>query len=179
MKKVIGFLFLIIITFGFMIGVANAQRFWVRFIDSNGDGHIDFKIDIYNYSSTTYKLGIARPDTYNPIPPLLPVAPGSNSTPVSWSVTSGGSLTYDICLTDGSNYYWTSQGSADGSVTPSGNYLSINWFSSNIPVLSVSYNSTSPGDTFEIVPVPLPPALWLLGSGVIALGLVRKKLLSC
>ena len=179
MKKFIKFTFLIIIYLSFSIGIANSQSFWVEFIDSDGDGLIKLNLKVDNYSSTTtYELGIAEPNTYDPSP-LLSILPGSNnSTSISWNVTPGDSLTYDIYLTDGSNYYWTSQGTADGSVTSSGDYLTINWFKSDNPVVSVYWNCTSTG-TFKIALVPLPSALWLLGSGVIALGLIRKKLLSC
>ena len=177
MKKIIKFIFLIIVYLSFLIGIANAQGFWVKFIDSDENGNIDFKIEINNYSSTTYEVGIAKPNTYEPSP-LLSVSPNSsNSTSISWDVASGGSLIYDIYLTDGSNYYWTSQDTAGYDITPSEDSLTINWFKSGQTVIMVCWNATS--GTFKITAVPIPSALWLLGSGVIALGLIRKKLLSC
>ena len=180
MKKIIKFIFLIIGYLSFLIGIANAQKFVVKFIDANKSGTIDFTVTAYNSADQTYYTGVATTDHKTIYDPLLKICAGKdNSTNVSWEVSSGGSLIYDIYLTSDpdniNTYYWTSQGDAVGSST--GATLSIDWFSGNSKIAVFNFNFSSSGDSFQIV--PLPSALWLLGSGVIALGLIRKKLLSC
>jgi len=178
MKKIIKFIFLITVYLSFLIGIANAQLFWVKFIDSDESGSIDFTVTAYNYADQTYYTGVATIDHGNYSDPLQIPANGFTSTSVCWEVDSGGFLIYDIYLTpdpNGEIYYWTSKGDAVGSST--GYTLSIDWLNgkSNIPVFTFAFSTT---DTFQITAVPIPSALWLFGSGTITLGLIRKKLLS-
>jgi len=180
MKKIIKFIFLIIGYLSFSIGIANAQGFWVKFIDGNDPGsEVNFTLYASNNEDQTYYIGVATTDHTTIYDPLLKICAGKdNSTNVSWEVGDKGFLIYDIYLTpnpDGDIYYWTSQGDAVGRST--GATLSIDWFSGNSKIAVFNFDFSSSGDSFQIVPIP--SALWLLGSGVIALGLIRKKLLSC
>jgi len=181
MGKFVKVLLLVIVTFGFMVGIVNAQSFWVKFIDANGDGSINFTATAYNTATQSYSTGVADISHTIFIPLLQIPAGGSNSTTISWKVAPGGSLIYDIYLTpDKVTYYWTSKGDAVGSTT--GATLSIDWLSgsSNIPVYN--FNFSSSGDAFQIVPVPIPSSLWLFASGMITLliiGFMRKRLSTC
>jgi len=175
--------FFIIISLVFWIGIANAQElpfpFYVKFTDANNNGTIDFTISAVSgeYSTTLY-TGVATTDHTTIYDPLLQIpAEGGNFTSVSWEVEPGESLIYDVYLTpdpDNINaYYWTSQGDAflfeiEGMVG-----IHILW--KDTGVLEWFYSEE--GDEIQGVPVPIPSALWLLGSGVITLGLIRKKLL--
>ncbi len=185
MGKFIKSLFLVVIFIGLMSGIAKAQGFWVKITDANKDGLISFIAAAYNNSTQVYYTGVAdiNHTSLNGtllIPPASSGIAGSNSTSLFWKVTPGNSLYFDIYLTDGSTYYWTSEGAAVGGTT--GNTtLTINWLagSSNIPVYNFSFSFT--GDTFAIVPVPLPSAFWLFASGLVILGgivSIRKKLLA-
>ena len=166
---------------GFSIGIANAQGFYVKFIDSDNDGYIKFTAYISNDADQTYYTGIATADHNTYLNSLQIPKGGFINTPVSWNLNPGEFYAiYDVYLTpdpdsDPESWYWTSQGDAEGSST--GATLSIDWFSGNskIPVFNFALSTT---DTFQITAVPVPSALWLLGSGVVALGLVRKKLIS-
>ncbi len=174
MKKKIGCFLIAISAIIFIYGLANAQSFLLQFTDSNGDGNINFNIYALSSSTQTYYTGFADPNTYKPFPAVLAIPAGTlNSTAISWSVPVGGSVTYDVYLTDGVNYYWTSQGAALGTIGTSA--VSIDWQSglSGIPVKQ--FNVSSVGDTVTLVPVPIPSALFLLGTGIIALGLIRRK----
>jgi len=177
MKKSIKFLFLIIICLGFMFGIANAQKFWVKFIDGDGDGEINFKLNATNSDTqTTYYTGVASIDDHNDYTQLLAIPPNTKKIKrdFTWFVTPGGSKVYDIYLTsDNSTFYWTSQGYAE--VESNGKKIVIYW--KNFPVTEIF--KPKERDDIQITAVPIPSALWLLGSGVIALGLIRKKLLSC
>ena len=178
MKKIIKFIFLIIVCLSFSIKIANAQGFWVKVIDTGENGAIDFTITAYNYADQDYYIGFATPDHEMRDFLILRIpAGGSNSTPFAWGANQWGFLVFDIYLTpdpDSNIYYWTSKGDAVGSST--GYTLSIDWLNgeSNIPVFTFAFSTT---DTFQITAVPIPSALWLLGSGAITLGLIRKKLL--
>jgi len=178
MKKIVKFIFLITVYLSFLIGIANAQKFWVKFIDSDESGTIDFTVTAYNYADQTYYTGVATIDHELYLEPLEIPAGGSSTDEGSWEVNPGGFLIYDIYLTpdpDSNIYYWTSKGDAVGSST--GYTLSIDWLNgeSNIPVFTFAFSTT---DTFQITAVPIPSALWLLGSGAITLGLIHKKLLT-
>ena len=165
----------IIIYLSFSIKIANAQGFWVKFIDSDENGKINFTIFAHNEEDQIYYIGLAGADHTVIYGPLLQIpAGGSNSISVSWS----GRFLIDIYLTlNPSNintYFWTSQGYAIGNST--GATLSIDWFSgSGIHVVNYYFSFS---DNFEIVAVPIPSALWFLGSGIITLSLIRKRLLS-
>ncbi len=179
MGKVVKSLFLVAIFIGLMSGIAKAQGFWVKFTDSNGDGSIDFTISAVSNAAQDYSTGVADIN-HTVSTPLLSIPAGSSSSAsISWSVSKNGYYIYDIYLTDGSTYYWTSEGAAVGG-TIGNTTLTINWLagSSNIPVYNFSFSFS--GDTFAIVPVPLPSAFWLFSSGIIILGclvLIRKRLL--
>jgi len=85
---------------------------------------------------------------------------------------------------NGTNYFWTSLGTANGyaNSTPYGSYLQLNWLPSGIPVFGVISNSTSPGDAFKVVPVPLSSSMWFLIGGLTLigiLGITRKKIGIC
>jgi len=173
MKKIIKFIFLIIVYLSFSIEIANAQGFWVKFIDVDGDEEVTFSLFAANNENQDYYTGIAPRDDLNNRTELLQIpAGGSNST--SFKVAPG---IYDVYLTpDYTTFYWTSQGDAEGSSTS--NTVTIDWGNgSGIKICNFYFSFE--GDKGELVAVPIPSALWLLGSGVIALGLIRKKLLSC
>ena len=172
MNKILKSIFLIIIYLSFLIGIANAQGFWVKFNDADGSGSINFVITGINLTNQIYFIGIENSTSKETI--LAIPGNGCSFASKSLPVITNGSLIYDVYLTDNVNYYYTSQGYATGDVNYN-NYLSINWSISNI---SVSVSFFLKGDTAELI-VPLPSALWLLGSGVIVLGLIRKKLLIC
>ena len=173
MKKSIRFLFLIIICLGFMFGIANAQGFYVKFIDDNNDGEVTFSLFAANDENQDYYTGIAPRDDLNNRTELLQI-PAKSRVEKSFTIAPG---IYDIYLTsDNSTFYWTSQGDAEGSSTS--NTVTIDWGNgSGIKICNFYFSFE--GDKGELVAVPIPSALWLLGSGVIALGLIRKKLLSC
>ncbi len=177
-KKIVKVLFLIITFIVSMCKIAKAQGFWIEFTDYSGNGSIDFTLSVSSTASQDYYIGIADTDHSNLTQLLLIPAGGSNSTFLSWGVPPGGSLLYDIYLTpDNSTFYWTSEGDAVYKITGSGKKLYTYWLNGDI---TVGFDSTGiPGkkDAFAIVPVPLPSALWIFGSGIVALGLIRKKLL--
>jgi len=179
MNKILKFIFLIIIFWVFLVRIANAQGFspfYVKFIDANDNGFIDFRVTAHNNANQTYYTGVATTDHTRIDDPLLQIPAGkTNSTSVSWSVnTPGEFLIYDVYLTsDFNTYYWTSQG--DAFSESRGKRITIYWKNKNITMWFVPTKR----DDIQITAVPLPSALWLLGSGAITLGLIRKKLLTC
>ncbi|MCU4137994.1 MAG: hypothetical protein MW689_001565 [Thermodesulfobacteria bacterium] len=183
MNKILKSIFLIIISLGFLVGIANAQElpfpFYVKFTDANENGSIDFTIYAINEGNQTLYTGVATTDHTTIYDPLLQIPAGSdNSTSVSWKVDSGESLIYDVYLTPNPEninaYYWTSQGDAFLLEFEDMVGIYISWKDTGVPELLYSEE----GDDIYGVPVPIPSALWLLGSGAITLGLIRKKLLS-
>ena len=173
MKKIIKFIFLIIVYLSFSIEIANAQGFWVKFIDVDGDEEVTFSLFAANNENQDYYTGIAPRDDLNNRTELLKIPAGSSKS-TSFTIAPG---IYDVYLTpDYTTFYWTSQGDAEGSSTS--NTVTIDWGNgSGIKICNFYFSFE--GDKGELVAVPIPSALWLLGSGVIALGLIRKKLLSC
>ena len=176
MKKIIKFIFLIIVCLSFSIKIANAQGFWVKVIDTGENGAIDFTVTAYNYADQDYYIGFATPDHEMRDFLILRIpAGGSNSTPFAWGANQWGFLVFDIYLTldpDSNIYYWTSKG--DAFLCRFGGIIGIliSWEDTDV------LESFSPqGDEIYGVRVPIPSALWLLGSGAITLGLIRKKLL--
>ena len=182
MSKILKSIFLIIISLGFLVGIVNAQElpfpFYVKFTDANENGTIDFTIYAINVRNQTLYTGIATTDHTTIYDPLLQIpAGGDNSTSVSWEVEPGKSLIYYVYLTPNpdniNTYYWTSKG--DAFLCRFGGIIGIliSWEDTDV------LESFSPqGDEIYGVRVPIPSALWLLGSGAITLGLIRKKLLS-
>ena len=201
MIKILKSIFLIIISLGFLVGIANAQNyppFYVKFTDADRNGRIEFNLKGFACSGChdgrIAHTGVATTDHTTIYDPLLQIPQnGNNSTFVSWEVDSGKSLIYDVYIyftqpCDGeicySDYYWTSQGNAtsfeyDGNVTiswmlfhPYTFYLGAN--------MTEIFEPTSGDDiqTIQTTGVPIPSALWLFGSGAITLGLIRKKLLT-
>jgi len=173
MKKIIKFIFLIIGYLSFLIGIANAQGFWVKFIDDNNDGKVTFSLYAASNENQDYYTGIAPYNNTNNRTELLKI-PANSNVVKSFTISPG---IYDVYLTPNyTTFYWTSRGDAVGSST--GATLTIDWFSgSGISVFEFVFSLS--GDTFQLTAVPLPSALWLFGSGLIALGLIYKKLLSC
>lgn len=194
MNKILKSLFLIIISLGFLVGIANAQNyppFYVKFTDADENGRIEFNLTGFACSSCHISriahTGVATTDHTTIYDPLLQIPPnGTNSTFVSWEVEPGESLIYDVYIyfansTYQSDYYWTSQGYAtsfeyDGNVTISWILFHPYSFYEHAN-MTETFKPTS-GDNIQITGVPLPSALWFLGSGAIALGLIRKKLLT-
>jgi len=193
MKKFVFFL-VFLMFLGLGIREAKAQGFYVKFIDSDNSGSVDFLLWASNYEGKTYYLGVAPVGSYTPSSPSLTipggtvitsskpvVLPGYNATVVSLPVSSGGSVIYDVYLTDGVNTYWTSKGDASGIVginTLFGNFIEINWSNSGNLVDTYAANFTISGDTFTVVPVPLPSNLWFLAGGLLllgAFGIARKR----
>ncbi len=177
MGRVIRSLFLIAIFIGLMVGTAKAQSFVVKFIDSDNSGSIDFKVfGLSGVSSSDYYTGAVEINSSISSSSLLIPAANSTSTFVSWDVPPGKSLLCNIYLTDGTNRYWTSQGEAVGTTKLQDHLLIIGWLDGNnkLPVFEFGFSKS---DTFAIVSaVPIPSALWLLGPGAVALGLIRKKI---
>ncbi len=167
MKKKIGCFLIAISAIIFIYGLANAQSFLLQLTDANGDGSINFTVLGVNPTSVTIDTGLATPDHTTIYPPLTIPAFGTNATSVSIPVTAGGSVTYDVYLTDGVNYLWTSQAAALGSTT--GGSFVVEW---ELPAYNWGVSFT---DKFNIVAVPIPPALLLLGSGIVALGVLRRR----
>jgi len=184
MNKILKSIFLIIISLGFLVGIVNAQElplpFYVKFTDADNNGTIDFIISAANeeYPTTLY-TGVATTDHTTIYDPLLQIPAYSwNSTSVSWKVDSGESLIYDVYLTlnpeNINAYYWTSQGDAFLLEFEGMAGIFILWKDTGVS----EWFYSEEGDEICGVPVPIPSALWLLGSGAITLGLIRKKLLS-
>jgi len=188
MLRTLKFLVLTVFCIGLMLGMANAQGFLVKFIDANGDGQINFVVNAFSFASQNYYLGVGTPNTYTSSSQLLTIpaatynpttgvlTPGYNAANVSWTGTS---LLYDVYLSDGAKYYWTSLGTASGAST--GSSLTIEWFSASaIPVFTYSISTT--GDAFQVVPVPISSSIWLMGFGllgILAFCVVRRRLVTC
>jgi len=183
MNKVLKFIFLIIIFWVFLVRIANAQGFWVKFIDGNEDRLLPLLVNGYSHNTIqTYYIGVATIDHKTIYDPLLKISPEKiNLTYVNWYVkTPGESLIYDVYLTSNSEsniYYWTSQGHAFGKSLDY-NTIIIDWSKIGVNV-KIAFTHLALRDDIQITAVPIPSALWLLGSGVITLGLIRKKLLTC
>ena len=190
-KKITVFILSVLFfTFGFFVNSSKvkAQKFVVQFVDADKDGYINFYIAAINPTSTTYEIGIGNIGKYTPIPLLtiLPYSYGARRI-VEWPVAIGKSLTYDMYLSINgtTNYFWTSLGAATGNAnnTSYGSFLQLNWLPSGNPVFGIISNSTAPGDTFKVVPVPLPSSFWFLVGGVILISILgittRKKSMSC
>jgi len=200
MIKILKSIFLIIISLSFWVGIANAQNyppFYVKFTDADRNGKIEFNLTGLAcggcHIGRIAHTGVATTNHTTIYDPLLQIPAGSsNSTSVSWEVDPGKSLIYDVYIyftqpCDGgicySDYYWTSQGNTisfeyNGSVT-------ISWILFHPYTFYESANETLAeifepisGDDIQTAGVPIPSALWLLGSGAITLGLIRKKLLT-
>jgi len=125
MKKSIKLIFLVIISFIFMIKIANAQKFLIKFTDADGSGSIDFVIMGINLTKQIYFVGIENSTSKEIILPIPGI--GGSLAFKSLPVITNGSLIYDVYLTDNKgNYYYTSQGYATGKVN-SINYFSINY----------------------------------------------------
>lgn len=187
MNKFLKFIFLIIIFLGFLVKIVNAQDFspfYVKFTDADKNGKIKFNLTAISCTSChtrnqTYYTGVATIDHKTVYGPLLQIpAHGGNFTFISWKISSGESLIYDVYLTsDFNTYYWTSQGDVFGKSFDHFDHLNtiiIDW--SKIGV-NIAFILSTLKDDIQIVPVPLPSTLWLLGSGTITLGLICKKLL--
>jgi len=199
MIKILKSIFLIIISLSFWVEIANAQNyppFYVKFTDADRNGKIEFNLTGLAcggcHVGKIAHTGVATTDHTTIYDPLLQIPAGSsNSTFVSWNVDPGKSLIYDVYIyftnsTYQSDYYWTSQGNTisfeyNGSVT-------ISWILFHPYTFYESANETLTeifepinGDdiqTIQTTAIPIPSALWLLGSGAITLGLIRKKLLT-
>ena len=186
MLRALKFLVLTVFCIGLMLGMANAQGFLVKFIDANGDGQINFVVNAFSFASQNYYLGVGTPNTYTSSSQLLTIPaatytttgaliPGYSTTNVSWIGTS---LLWDVYLSDGAKYYWTSLGTASGA--SAGPSLSIEWFSASvIPVFTYFISST---DAFQVVPVPISSSIWLMGFGllgILAFCVVRRRLVTC
>jgi len=180
MNKLLKSIFLITIFLGFLVEIVNAQGFspfYVKFTDANDNGSIYFKLDAENTDDQiTYYTGVAPIDDHDNYTQLLAIPPNTKKIKedFTWSVTPGGSKVYDIYLTlDNNTFYWTSQGYAE--VENKGKKIKIYW--KNFHVIETLKPKGK--DNIQLTAVPIPSALWLLGSGVITLGLIRKKLLTC
>jgi len=194
MIKILKSIFLIIISLSFWVGIANAQNyppFYVKFTDADRNGKIEFNLTRLAcggcHVGRIAHTGVATTDHTRIDDPLLQIPAGSsNSTFVSWEVDPGESLIYDVYIyftQPGKNkiYYWTSQGNAisfeyNGNVTISWILFHPYTFYENASMTEI-FKPTS-GDNIQTTAIPIPSALWLLGSGTITLGLIRKKLLT-
>ncbi|MCU4137995.1 MAG: hypothetical protein MW689_001566 [Thermodesulfobacteria bacterium] len=205
MNKILKSIFLIIISLGFLVGIVNAQNyppFYVKFTDADRNGKIEFNLTGLAcggcHDGRIAHTGVATTDHTTIYDPLLQIPQGENSTStgfnstfVSWEVEPGESLIYDVYIyftftnsTYQSDYYWTSQGYAtsfeyDGNVTISWILYHPYSFYKYANMTEI-FEPTSGDDiqTIQTTAVPIPSALWLLGSGAITLGLIRKKLLT-
>ena len=188
MNKLLKSIFLIIIFLGFLVEIVNAQGFspfYVKFTDADENGKIEFNLTAISCTfchtrNQTYYIGVATIDHKTIYDPLLQIpAHGGNFTFISWKVSSGESLIYDVYLTsDFDTYYWTSRGDAFGKRFNYLNTIIIDWSKIGVNV-KIAFTHLALRDDIQITAVPIPSALWLLGSGVITLGLIRKKLLTC
>lgn len=155
----------------FLIGIANAQGFWVKFIDGDNDGVVNFSLYATSNETQNYYTGIAPYDNTNNRTELLQI-PADSSSSISFEISPG---IYDIYLTsDNITFYWTSQGDAEGKSTS--NTVTIDW-AKGCGIKIYNFYFSFSGDKGELVAVPLPSALWLLGSSVIVFSVIRKKLL--
>ena len=68
-------------------------------------------------------------------------------------------------------YVWTSEGGAGYSISNDGQQLFISWSGLNFSQYQISFT-----DKFAISPFPLPGVVWLLGSGLLGVGIIKKKL---
>ena len=168
MRSLKGFVWISVFVL-FLVGAARswASPFYVKFVDGTNDNKVSFSMKIMVFNSDQYEVGIASMNRLNKISIL-----SFNST-VSKSVSSG---IYDFYLYNETKnrWWWTGSGDAGGSITMDGNILTISW--NNEPVVQIGY--TFNGDFWERVaaPVPLPGAAWLLGFGLVAAGIARKRL---
>ena len=206
MNKILKSIFLIIISLGFLVGIANAQNyppFYVKFTDADRNGKIEFYLkgrSIYNgpplppdsciacHGGHPIYTGVATTDHNTISDPLLKIPlsyenpTASNSTFVSWEVDPGESLIYDIYLD-----IYSIESNIHGYRWTSGEYVATSSYNGGISIswIYVFYHGyveetfePTRGDNIQSIPVPIPSALWLLGSGAITLGLIHKKLLT-
>ncbi len=172
MKKLIMIIIVI-----FIISCAEAWSAYLQMIDGDGDNQVTIDM-ISNYSQPPYyiEMGVAPKDD-----PDNKTALVTGNWAVVNQVFEPG--VYDVYLYDGTNYYWFSdygQGVVFSlELTPlyGEEVASLVWDIPNLPIdyasFIIYFEKGVPYDKLALVPIP--PAILLFGSGVFALGLLRRQ----
>ncbi len=150
-----------------------AASTYLDLIDTNNNGVVPLTISSINYTGSTYYFSITSPDhsiyySTQTLSPATYIGSGSVIIPsYTNSVISLSPGLYDISLTDTTNTWYLSQGDSSYSITWNNKLLINNW--NTIKVSNSLYTSD------KLAVTPLPPTVWLFGTGLTILLLIKNK----
>ncbi|MHB8455990.1 MAG: VPLPA-CTERM sorting domain-containing protein [Acidiferrobacterales bacterium] len=146
-----------------------------RVVRESSSGTLDFYYRIFNYSYSTGSIGLVGRDNYSGlttnvdwrIDGLGTVAPTRASRSSSGSNVMFDFLTHQIAPSEQSRFFFISTNATNYNYNGTGTLIGLD---------TNGGFGTADFGTFEpVAPVPLPAAIWLLGSGFIGLMCVARK----